>query len=34
MTRVALFSSHPPIKARIEALEKRALTRSQTDLSY
>jgi len=25
---MALFSSHPPIEARIEALEKRALTRS------
>ena len=25
---LALFSSHPPIEARIEALEKRALTRS------
>ena len=27
---MALFSSHPPIEDRIEALEKRALSRSQT----
>ena len=25
---VALFSSHPPIEARIEALEQRAMSRS------
>jgi heat shock protein HtpX len=25
---MALFSSHPPIEARIEALEKRAMNRS------
>jgi heat shock protein HtpX len=27
---MALFSSHPPIESRIEALEKRALSRGET----